>query len=102
MRVDWSPYPDDLEECASGLIDRDGLLTAARGYFDAAGLEADWQDFDALSDESLVMALAMFCPFEPREKQALLEAAGLAERAETLTAVMKMAQAGAEAGAARH
>jgi Lon protease-like protein len=33
----------------------------------------------------------MVCPFDPSEKQALLEAPGLLERAELLTALMEMA-----------
>ena len=32
----------------------------------------------------------MFCPFEPGEKQALLEAINLSQRAEVLTALLEM------------
>ncbi len=35
----------------------------------------------------------MMCPFEPAEKQALLEAAGLQERVATLMALLEMAAA---------
>ena len=35
--------------------------------------------------------MAMMCPFAPSEKQALLEAADLAARAELLTALVEMA-----------
>ena len=95
VRVDWSPYFQDLdEEEDCGAIDRDQILKSAKGYFHIQGLQADWQEFEELSDEKLVTALAMYCPFEPREKQALLEAGSLKERAQTLTAVMKMALAG--------
>ena len=41
--------------------------------------------------ETLVNALAMLCPFEPAEKQALLEAPGWAERVDTLVALLEMA-----------
>jgi len=40
--------------------------------------------------ETLVNALAMLCPFEPAEKQALLEAPGWLERVETLVALLEM------------
>ena len=42
-------------------------------------------------DEALVTSIAMLCPFDPPEIQALLEAADLTARAELLTAVVEMA-----------
>ncbi len=42
----------------------------------------------------LVVTLAMICPFEPAEKQALLEAASDAERASTLLALLEIGAAG--------
>ena len=36
-------------------------------------------------------SIAMMCPFEPSEKQALLEAPDLDERARLLTAIVEMA-----------
>ena len=43
--------------------------------------------------EALVNALSMLCPFEPAEKQALLEARGWEERVAILTALLEMASA---------
>ena len=40
--------------------------------------------------EALVNSLSMALPFEPAEKQALLEAMGLMPRAEALTALMRI------------
>ena len=37
-----------------------------------------------LSDANLVTSLCMMCPFNPREKQALLEAGNMTERASAL------------------
>jgi hypothetical protein len=39
------------------------------------------------------VTLAMVCPFEPIEKQALLEAPNEAERADTLLALLRMGAA---------
>ena len=39
---------------------------------------------------ALVTSLAMACPFDPPEKQALLEAMTLSERAETLITILRM------------
>jgi Lon protease-like protein len=46
----------------------------------------------------------MMCPFEPSEKQALLEASDLDDRARLLTAIVEMAvlNRSSEGGAARH
>ena len=42
-------------------------------------------------DERLINSLVMICPFSGPEKQALLEAPDLAERAKVLTALIEMA-----------
>jgi len=58
---------------------------------------------EATPDEPLVTTVAMACPFAPGEKQALLEARDLAERAALLTALIEMAAHGsAQSAAARH
>ena len=49
------------------------MLPALRSYFERQGLTADWGAIDRADDEALVTCLAMACPFEPGEKQALLE-----------------------------
>jgi len=47
-----------------------------------------------MPDEALVVTLAMVCPFEPVEKQALLEAPDDAERGATLLTLLQMGAAG--------
>ena len=53
-------------------------------------MKADWQSVMSAPAETLVNALAMLCPFEPAEKQALLEARGWQERVATLVALLEM------------
>ena len=96
---DWNPYRGDLEEDA-GTIDRGRLIGALRGYFEAEGVSSDIESLQESSDEQLVALLAMHCPFEPREKQALLEAPSLKARAEAISAIMEMAALDATAGGA--
>ena len=95
VRPDWSAYRSDMEgaeESASGSRwDRGSLLEALRSYFTVAGLEGDWDSIRNASDAELVTALAMLCPFDVREKQALLEAPTLEERAQTMIALLEMA-----------
>jgi hypothetical protein len=46
-----------------------------------------------MPDDALVTTLSMICPFEPAEKQALLEVATDADRAATLLALLQMGAA---------
>jgi Lon protease-like protein len=43
--------------------------------------------------ETLVNALSMICPFDAREKQALLEASNVKDRADALIALLEMSNA---------
>lgn len=93
VRPDWAPYQSDLERepAAERAVDRSRLLRVLRDYFEVSGLQGDWDAIRAASDADLVTSLAMLCPFDVREKQALLEAASLGERAETMIALFEMA-----------
>jgi len=90
---DFSRYRSDLADPDDTAIDRDGLIDALRGYFSHRGVEPNWDAINRLADDSLVVTLAMVCPFEPIEKQALLEAPTEAERADTLLALLRMGAA---------
>jgi Lon protease-like protein len=90
---DFSRYRVDMNEPDDTAIDRDGLLDALRGYFARRGVEPNWDAINRLGDEALVVTLAMVCPFEPIEKQALLEAPSEPERADTLLALLRMGAA---------
>ncbi len=76
---------------AAGAIDRARLLETLGFYFEAQGIEGDWKAIEETGDAALVTALAMLCPFAAPEKQALLEAMSLPERASAMTAIMEMA-----------
>ncbi len=87
---------DDPEPLAAAA--RVALEEVLRSYLDTQGLSADWEAVKSADDESLVTTLASVCPFDPPEKQALLEADGLPERAATLTALMTFAQGNGGSG----
>ena len=75
------------------------MLGALRPFFRLRGIEANWDAMDQTSDAMLVLTLAMVCPFDPLEKQALLEAETPEERASMLVALLQMgAQAGPQSG----
>ena len=90
---DFSRFRADMGKPQDLAFDRDGMLAALRGYFARQNAEPNWDAIARLSDEALVVTLAMVCPFEPIEKQALLEAPSEAERAETLLALLRMGAA---------
>ena len=99
---DFAPYYDDVKSAADGSIERDSLIACVRSYFKLHNINADWKAIEAASDERLVTTLAMACPFEPSEKQAILEARDLAERGRVMTTLFEMAVLGRRSGEARH
>jgi len=94
VRADYAAYAADLQPAASPALDRAALLGALRPYFRAQGIEANWEAIEQTGDALLVTTLCMVCPFEVREKQALLEAAGPDDRAAMLLALMRMGSHG--------
>jgi len=94
VRADLSPYLADLETRQGPIgVERDALLIALRGYFVRRNFEANWDAVRRMQDGELVTTLSMICPFEPAEKQALLEAPTDADRAATLLALLQMGAA---------
>lgn len=91
VHTDWQGFPADFEEPPEGAVDRPALLSALRRYLDRSGIPADWSAIEAAPDSALVDCLAMICPFQPSEKQALLEAPDLAARARLMASLMEMA-----------
>ncbi len=87
---DYDEFAGDLLEDCATVIDRERLLAALKAFVAGSGLTADWSVIDGVRAEPLVNALAMACPFTPGEKQALLEAADLAERSRLLIALLEM------------
>lgn len=103
-RVDYRAFNNDIQEDDGAIQDRGRLIGAVRKFFELKDIDVDWQAIEEAADETLVTSLAMICPLEPREKQALLESPGLTERGELLTSLMEMALLGdnEEPGFFRH
>ncbi len=90
---DWTPFAADLtEEDIS--IDRARLIELLQAYFRQQQLSANWEAIGQAPDERLLISLAMVCPFAPSEKQALLEADCLSDRARLMMALLEIAIAG--------
>ena len=97
--VDWAPFARDLgaAETDPG-FDRDGFLDLLARYFHSQGLSSDWGSLKEAETELLVNSLSMLCPFDPADKQALLEAPSLPTRRETLVTLMEIALRGGTEG----
>jgi Lon protease-like protein len=98
VRADYGPFHADLEPAASPALDRPALLAALQPFFRLRGIEANWEAVEQTADAELVTTLAMVCPFEVPEKQALLEAATPADRAAMLIALLQMGVHGTASG----
>jgi Lon protease-like protein len=100
---DFARWQADLAPEREAEIDRDRLIAALKTYFGRSKISADWNAINETATSRLVTTLAMICPFEPQEKQALLESERLEELGATLIALLEMAVPGRNDGdAAKH
>ncbi len=91
FRVNYDDYADDLiAGYGEEAVDREHLLDVLKTYLEARNLQADWQAIETAPSELLVNALSTISPFNPEEKQALLEAEDLQQRAEILATLATM------------
>ncbi|OXE36351.1 MAG: peptidase S16 [Phenylobacterium zucineum] len=91
VRAAFSPYAVDLSDEDGGVVFEDSRLARAlKRYLQRQNLAIDWQGAACAPLDSLVNSLAMGLPFSPAEKQALLEAATLADRTEILTTLLEI------------
>ncbi|HMJ94160.1 MAG TPA: LON peptidase substrate-binding domain-containing protein [Allosphingosinicella sp.] len=81
---------DDLDTPEPlGIALRADLERESRRYADALGYAVDWDAVQRLDDEMLVNGIAQIAPFDVGSKQALLEAADIAERCDLLVQFMQ-------------
>src|SRR2546421_4225993 len=106
--AEWQPFAHDVETPSGTEFDRDRFIRGLKGFFTQRQISADWEAIEKAAGEHLINSIAMLCPFAPSEKQALLEAPDLDERARLLIALVEMAAvnpnqgfSSAESGATR-
>lgn len=98
-RVGFGNYSADFQSGEGEEdVDRPRLLATLRSYLEANNLSADWNGINGASNERLVNTLSILSPYGPEEKQALLEAPNLKERAEALVALAEMELASPDDG----
>ncbi|NJO67534.1 MAG: peptidase S16 [Rhodospirillales bacterium] len=99
VQPDFSSFEDDIASNEDAALDRPRLLAAAKNYLQTNSISCDWSAVEAASLPAIITSLAMSCPFEPGEKQALLESASLTERGNLLISLFEMALIENETGA---
>ncbi len=91
VRADLSRFSHDARpDDPNDGVQRETLLRALRAYFTVHGFDANWEAINEMPDAPLVSTLSMICPFEPAEKQVLLEAETTAERSRALLALLEI------------
>ncbi len=101
---DFTPWRGDLDAPAVAGIDSSRLIGLLERYLTVRQADTNWNAIKDMEPEELVTSIAMTCPFDAGEKQALLEAPDLAQRAEVLTTLLEMALShdDSDTGATRH
>lgn len=89
-RACWADYRSDLEKIDCLDMDRDKLKRLLKNYFQKQGLTCSWEAVDLAADEKLMTTLAMICPFNSQEKQALLESPCCRERAKLFMTMLEI------------
>jgi Lon protease-like protein len=91
VAADFSPFKNDLAPPGpDDGFERMHLLKALKDYLDHRGLDIEWEAAREAPAEALVNSLAAALPFDPAEKQALLEASNAAERKRALIALLEI------------
>ena len=90
--ADWSPYESDTAEDTSHDICRDTIMKTLLRYFDKMKMFCDkWEDMHHIPCEKLISTLSVVCPLGTADKQTLLEAKTLRDRAVVLQALLENA-----------
>ena len=97
----WSRYAGDYAPHRSDAIERAPFLRSLRSYCEANGVEVPWKDLATMSDDDLVNLLTAHLPLDPTEKQALVEAVELEQRAKLMAAFLDLGSGRGEDGARR-
>jgi uncharacterized protein len=93
LRARYDRFQGDLaedEQAQAPEAARTRFAQALKRYLNRRELDIDWETAQTAPLEALVNSLAMGLPFEPAEKQALLEAPDLAGRFETLSTLLEI------------
>ncbi len=99
--IDASLYGRDFERAyGEDRVDRERFLKMMKDYSEFANFDLNWDEINKTGTADLVNFCCMVSPYGAREKQVLLEAKSLEDRAETLIALAEFEMAKGGDGAA--
>jgi Lon protease-like protein len=98
--IDTAGFAEDFSRAhGEDGVDRERFLKMMRDYAEFANFELNWDEIGKTGTADLVNFCCMVAPYGAREKQVLLEARSLVDRAETLIALTEFEMAKGGAGA---
>ena len=83
FKVNYKIFEDDLIK-ETKEINASNLMRNAKVFFKRSGLLLNWKEFEKLNHAQQINTLAMIAPVTNEEKQKILEAVTLDEKAETI------------------
>ena len=90
-KVNWNKFEDDLAPPKPITdFDKKEFLNTLRKYFESAQISSDWEMLENAEEDVLINSLSMLCPFDPEEKQVLLEAKTLFHRKNILLTLLNL------------
>lgn len=96
---EWKDFLADMEEEGSFFnLDRPKLLGLLREYFEIHEMTCCWDSLERVPGARLITCLSMICPFDSREKQALLETRDMEDRTSKLITMLEIAVRTGEPG----
>ncbi len=89
--ADWQPYLGDLASDSFDAVARQTVIDTISRYCERSGIDVDWSGLSRASDAALVGHLTALCPFPGREKESVLAADTLDDRARALMTLAELA-----------
>ena len=90
-RVNWKRFENDLLPSRQIQdFNREEFLNTLKKYFESAQITSDWEILENANEDVLINSLSMLCPFDPDEKQVLLEAETLFHRKNILLTLLNL------------
>ncbi|RPG95204.1 MAG: ATP-dependent protease [Candidatus Pelagibacter sp. TMED263] len=83
FKVNYEKFSSDLEPALEE-INTKSIVKKAEIFFNRSGFLLNWKEFDRLDEVQKINTLAMISPVTNEEKQKLLEAISLKDKAKTL------------------
>lgn len=101
IKPDWQRFAIDMFEDEESEIAPKQLMDDIKPYLDLKKIEADWDSIGKLPVVALINFLSTNLPFEPMDKQALIEAMSASDRAKIIIGLAGMSRSGVESTSQR-